>query len=514
MGRSEQRARMTLARGPVSPVRRRCLIAASVSVAFASSCGLQAGSRHARIMNAALDLKAYQASAPVISHPLTLDKALELADRHNIEVWIAAAESRYQHELATQSTLKMLPSLMAGTEYGERSRYDASSSQSLETGKESLEPSFSSEKRTRTFDVSATWNLLDFGISYLRARQQNNRVFIVAQRERRVRQNLVLQVTQAYWRAVAARESAGDAEKINTEVSAKLASMRGQIADKTISELDALKRETSLLERQDELRRYKREFLKAKTELGKLIGLVPGTSFTLAEVDLDQPVDELDFDAEALEQEALQSRPELYEKDSEEAISRDEARIALARMFPSPAMFLRFDYNSNRFLVFDHWNTLGIRASWDLLSIPQQLAHHGAMKLQTELITKRRTAIAVAILTQLHLSLIDYADAHEQYEFSETISLKRGQLLEAVQSQVTEGKSHGGEVLDQRMKHLKLRAKHLSARVNLMTSMARLLNTIGRERSIHTAESLHEEIASHLEGPVETVACWLDSPDD
>ncbi len=485
----------------------RCLPLAGLAAAIVGAgCGPQAGSKRLRAVNAALDMEAYRSHAPTIQDPLTLEEALDYAARYNIDAWIAAQESRFQHELATQSNLKMLPSLMAGTEYHERSRYDASSSMSIETGKESLEPSFSSEKRARTFDISATWNLLDFGISFLRARQQANRVSIAMERERRVRQNLALQVTRAYWRAVTARESAEQAERIGEEVSAMLEKIHKEIGDKTISRVDGLKQETSLLQRQDELRRYKQDHLKAKTELARLIGLSPGTPFTLARIDSSAPVEPSDFNAEELEWEALRNRPELFEKDLEQAISLDEARVAIAQMFPSPAMFWRFNYDDNRFLVFDQWNTVGIRASWDLLIIPQQIKQHDAIKLQTELVAKRRTAIAVAILTQLHLSLIDYAEALEQHEFSKTISQKCGNLLEAIQSQADEGKSHGGECLDHQMKYLKARAKYLSAYANVMISKARLLNTIGRGAPYRPDEEVAEETSDESEADVEATA--------
>jgi len=446
-----------------------------------TGCGPQATIKQMRAVNASMDMAAYRAHAPTIDGPLTLEDALDYATRYNIEVWIAAQESKFEHELATQSALKMLPSLMAGTQYNERSQFDASSSVSLKTGKESLEPSYSSEKRVNTIDISATWNLLDFGISFLRSRQQSKRVLMAMENERRVRQNLALQVTRAYWRTATARDSAEEAERIGKEISVMLESIHAEIDEKTISEVDGLQRETSLLQRQDELRRHRREYLKAKTELAGLIGLPPGTAFTLAEVDFDEPVDPFEYCIEDLEREALRSRPELFEKDLEEAILHDEAVIAIAQMFPSPAAFWRLEYDNNRYLVFDQWNTVGIRASWDLLTLPQQFKQHDITKLQTALIVKQRTAIAVGILAQLHLSLIDYRETWEQHAFSETISRKCDSLLEAVRNQADEGKSHGGERLDHELKRLRARARYLTERANLMVARARLLNTIGRE---------------------------------
>jgi outer membrane protein TolC len=448
-----------------------------------------------RDANASADLEAYGALAPDVTDPLTLADALHYAVRHNIEVWIAAQEREYRHELATQSLLKMLPSLLAGAESSRRSRFDAASSVSLESGSESLEPSYSSEKQTDTWNISTTWNLLDFGLSFLRSRQQANRVQIAAERERRVKQNLALEVTRAYWQAVTARAAARQVEPVAREVAAQLERIRREIDDKAISQIVGLKRQTLLLEQQETLRRYERSYLAAKAELATLIGLSPGAEFTLADVDLSQPVPPLAFEVAELEREALRSRPELFEKDLEQAISRDEVHVALAQMFPSVSLFWRYDDDNNRYLAFGHWNAAGIRASWDLLALPQQIKQREAVKLQTELIAKRRIAVAIAILTQLHLALIDYQEALGRCQTTRTISETHERLLTAVENAAQEGKSHGGDALDQRMKYVRARAKHLSAYADLMVAQARMIHTLGREPHLEEDDNVLREAA-------------------
>jgi hypothetical protein len=174
-------------------------LAALVALAILAGCATQPGHEELRARHAALDLAAYQARAPQSAPSVTLRSALECALNHNIEVWLAEHERQFQHELSTQSLLKLLPSLLAGAESSWRSELDAASSESLRRHKQSLEPSYSSEQTSRTWDISTTWSLLDFGISYFRAQQQADRAWIAVQRVRRVKQDLALQVTRAYW---------------------------------------------------------------------------------------------------------------------------------------------------------------------------------------------------------------------------------------------------------------------------------------------------------------------------
>ncbi len=467
----------------ISRSRRRLYLAVTIAMILIGGCRSQGEPQwqQTRDRHAAADMQEYHDRAPKIEVPLTLRAAIDYAQSYNIDVWIAAHEREYQRELTSHAKLMLLPGLIANAEVSKRSTHDASSSQSLTTGEESLELSFSSEKQSGTFDISAMWNLLDFGIAFSRIRQQKNREFIALQRERRLRQNLSLQVTQTYWRAISTRDVTRRAERVVRTISQIIESLHSEIAEKAISRIDALKRETALLIQREELCRYRRGFLKAKTELAKLIGLAPGTEFTLAEVDLDSTLSPQTFDAGELEWEALRRRPELFEKDFEQAISRDEGRIALAKMFPSLAVFWRYDTDTNRFLAFNQWYTVGLRASWNLLAIPQQLKQHDAIQVQTRMIATRRTAAAVAILAQLHMTLIDYEDAIMRYRIKKEISDKHTELLEAIASTVEEGKSHQGELLDYKIKQLRSRAKYLSAHSNLKTAVARLMNTIGQQ---------------------------------
>lgn len=460
------------------PCRARLwLLIAGAAIA---GCATPAGRVQQREEAAALDMAAYRARAPEVSGALTLPQAQELASRHNIEVWIAEQERQIQHELATQSLLNLLPSLMAGTDSSWRSRLDASSSISYDRGQESLEPSYSSDRSRHTSEISLTWDVLDFGLSLFRARQQANRESITWERERRVRQNLALEVARAYWQALTARATAVEAEKLGVEVSDALARIGQQIQEQTVSELDGLKVQTRLLEQQEELRRYKRAYLTARTELATLMGLAPGTPIELAPVELVALPAAGPIDVETLELEALRHRPELFEKDREEEIARDEAYVALAQMLPHLSLYWRWDRDDNRFLLFNEWNTVGLHAAWDLLTIPQQLLQHNAMKLQQELVARQRTAQAVAILTQLHLALIDCDEAAAQLQISTQIAEQHRRLVLAVESAAQEGKSHGGEALDQRMKSLRAEARRLSAYAELMVARARLDNTTGR----------------------------------
>lgn len=433
-----------------------------------------------RAANAEADLAAFRSYGPTIDAPLTLAAAIDYALQHNVDVWVAALEREFQAELRTQARLRLLPKLTLGYEYDERSNLDAASSRSLRTGQQSLEPSYSTERLHEAWNIGATWSLLDFGIAYYRAAQQARRVGVALEQERRVRQNLALEVTRVYWKAVAIREVARQAEAVTDDVNAQLEALAQQVDSKAVSQADALREQARLLELLDELQRYARGYRSALTELATLLGLPPGAELTLAEIELDCVPQAAGFDVAALEREALLNRPELFEKDFEHAITRDEVRIAIAKAFPNLSLFWRFDRDENLFLVHNQWNTLGLAATWDLLAIPQQLQQAGALETQAELVSRQRLAVAIGILTQLHLAVLEHAEARDAFALSGRIADTRGALLAATEAVAADGKLAATRALEERLRYLKARAKHLNQLVDIKAAEARVLNTVGR----------------------------------
>lgn len=461
-----------------------------------------------RQANSVADLAAYRGAAPRVPAVLSLEIALQLARVHNLDARIAEQEAAFQHELATQARLGMLPTLMMNRESSRRNRFDAASSQSISTGQQSLEPSFSSEKEVDTLEFNATWNLLDFGISFFHARQQATRTEIARQRARRVQQNLALEVTSAYWRAVSAREAADAAEALTGNVEQRLALVRKEMDEQTRPQIEALKLETRLLELLDELQQYSRDARVAKLELAKLIGIMPGDDFSLALPDFSPP-ERLAFDLELLDGAALQNRPELFEKDLEQALTQDEVYIAIAQMLPGISFFWRYEFDENRFLVFDEWNTAGIRATWDLLRIPQELQRTRVLKRQDELIAARRRALAIGILTQLRLAVIDYEEAFGQLALRQRLANQHARLLTALANSAEAGESTGIDVLEQRLRRVRMEARALRGRAMLEIALARVWNTVGHTptghiRDVDEATVDASTVASSSEGSAPT----------
>ena len=146
----------------------------------------------------------------------------------------------------------------------------------------------------------------------------------------------------------------------------------------------------------------------ALARLSELLGLPPGESPELVEVDFLAALTPEDLDLSSLEHEALHNRPELFERDMLERISLEEADAALLQMFPELTPFASYSYDGNSYLVRHDWFTCGIRLSWDLMAAPEAHQRMRTAQEQAKLERKRRMLMTLAVLTQVRLAVIDY----------------------------------------------------------------------------------------------------------
>jgi Outer membrane efflux protein. len=139
-----------------------------------------------------------------LSGPLTLHQAMARAVKYNLEGRLKIMEEALAKRQLDLASFDMLPRMALDAGYVGRNNVNASSSQSVRTGTQSLEPSTSQDRDREVADLTMVWNVLDFGVSYISAKQQGDQRLIVQERRRKVINTIVQDVRSAYWRAMAA----------------------------------------------------------------------------------------------------------------------------------------------------------------------------------------------------------------------------------------------------------------------------------------------------------------------
>ncbi len=119
----------------------------------------------------AADREAMYKDQESLNGPITLEEAMARSIKYNLDHRLKIMEHALSLRQTDLMTYDMLPRLVAGAGYTERDSYNASSSMNVATNQQSLAPSTSQDKGHFNSDLTLTWNILDFGVSYFQAKQ-------------------------------------------------------------------------------------------------------------------------------------------------------------------------------------------------------------------------------------------------------------------------------------------------------------------------------------------------------
>ena len=367
------------------------------------------------------DLQSMFADQEPLSGPLTLHEAMARAVKYNLEARLKVMEEALAQRQVDLATFDMLPRMAVSAGYAGRNNVSASSSQSLNTGTQSLEPSTSQDRDRGVADLTMVWNVLDFGVSYVSAKQQGDQRLIVQERRRKVVHTIIQDVRSAYWRALAAERLLTQIDQLMARVAEARANSQ-QLSEQRIGDpVQALSYQRALIEATRQLEEQRRALSLAKTELATLINLPLGTPLTLAAAS-DYPVPELNISWTQLEQEALTNRPELREQDYQARIRAAETRKAMLRLLPGLEFSAGGHYDSNTFLVNQSWADYGVKVTWNLFNVLSAPAAIDVAKAGEEVAQARRQAMSIAVLAQLHVANANFREAQRQFQTSQQVA--------------------------------------------------------------------------------------------
>ncbi len=368
-----------------------------------------------------------------LSGPLTLNEAMARAIKYNLEARLKVMEHALAERQLDLATFDMLPRMALSAGYAGRNNVSASSSRSIETGSQSLEPSTSQDRDRGVADLTMVWNVLDFGVSYMSAKQQADQRLIVEERRRKVIHTITQDVRSAYWRAVAAERLLKQIDSLMARVDKARTDSRNLSTQRIGDPVQALSYQRALIEATRQLEEQRRALSLAKTELAALINLPLNTDFQLAASN-DYVVPELKVNFAQLEQQALASRPELREQDYQARISAAETRKAMLRLLPGLEFSAGGHYDSNSFLVNQSWADYGVKVTWNLFNVLSAPMAIDVAKTGQEVANARRQAMSMAILAQLYVANANYAEALRQFQTSQQLADLDGQIAEQLRN--------------------------------------------------------------------------------
>lgn len=420
--------------------------------------------------------------------PITLEEAMARSIKYNLDHRLKIMEHALSLRQVDLTTFDMLPRLVAAAGYTERDSYNASSSMNVATGQQSLAPSTSQDKGHFNSDLTLTWNILDFGVSYFQAKQQSDRAHIMKERRRKVIHSIMQQIRQEYWLALGAQQLEGRFDPLLKEVEKALQDSTNIEQEKLRPPLETLTYRKTLLETMKQLEGFRDELAQAKPRLASLMNLPIGQSYTVAPSSLSIPKgpDALHY----LEIRALLQRPELIEADYNERISVNETRKAIARMLPGIELSVGGHYDNNSFLVNQQWVEGGARLTWNLMNLLSGSSQYKIATSQVDIAQTQRLALSVAILTQVHVAYQNFYSRKRQYLLSEQLQDIDSRIYEQTMNQARSGSQN-------RLNEIKSATAALMAEYRSYQNYASLQSACGQIIATLGDDPLPETLSSH-----------------
>ncbi|HYE01087.1 MAG TPA: TolC family protein [Alphaproteobacteria bacterium] len=432
--------------------------------------------------------KLFAAQEP-ISGPVSLGEAMARALKYNYDHRLSMMEGALQQRQLDLSRFDLLPRLAANAGYTQRNNDNLTVSRNTGSGLVSADPSLSSERQRLTADLTLSWNILDFGVSYYAAHQQADRALVTEERRRKVLHTILRDVRTAYWQAVTAQRLQPQVQPVLRAAREALENARAVEQQRLRPPLEILRYQKALMEIVRELEALEFELAVAKGQLAALMNLPSSQDFTVEVPDV-QPVPTVQNSLDELESIALVRRPELREQAYQSRIGQLETRKALLRLLPGITLTAGRNYDSNDFVINQHWYEGGIRVAYNLLSL---LSGGSAMDVAeaTEQVNEtRRLALSMAVMSQVNIAYRQYQHAVAQYEQADAINVVEQKIGQAISAQAQANQ-------ESELERIRSATAAIAAQLGRDRSYAEIHNATASLWALAGIDPLPQEVGSH-----------------
>ena len=414
-----------------------------------------------------------------VTQPISLYEGMARALKYNLNHRVSMMEMDLARADYDLSHYDRLPKIIANSGYYGRNNQQGSSSLSLLSGRQSLEPSTATERDVFSGDLTASWNMLDFGLSKIRSEQLGDDIMIYEERRRKAIIQIMEDVHRAYWRAVTS-------ERLKTRLALLEGDVRQAFDDSRIlytarktAPMAALTYQRELNDIQGQSQRLSRDLRLAKMELAALMGLSPDQSFTLQmPIDGDRPK-RLTMTYGEMIDVALKQRPEIRESLYAKRIGEKEMKKAVLEALPSLEGFAGLNASSNTFLFNRDWAAYGLRASWNLLDVFSIGRRKRKAKAGYALEKQRGLAAAMAVMTQLGVSRLRYESLMAEYDTAEQAAQIQNDILRHVEALSSTGATSRQALIRERMNTIMSEARRDAVHAEMKEAAAHIYSSLG-----------------------------------
>lgn len=430
-----------------------------------------------------------QAAPLDIAGPLDIDQVRTRTLMHNTEYRHAQSQFVETVRKAGQRGKDLLPQVYASSYGTWRNNTSASVGIKVDDETGSMPDDFytAQDQAIAISNFTASWDLLEIGLSGFKANRRAVNAFSQGEQNQYLCNKLIVDVENAYWRAVAFEQAEKKSEWLKSRVNYALTLSQQRAEENPKTKLQELMFQRELIDINRWYQSLHRSLVYAKPELARLMNLPADTEFNLKSKRLPSDLGTLGKqDAVSLIAAAYKNRPEIRQSLYKTDLTKLKNEEDLWRHLPAMRFFIGGNSNSNSFVLNSNFASIGASLSWDLLRLSQigETKRTGNIALAE---AYRQTEIlASAIMAQVMI-------AHEQMhklDYDLTLAWKalsvQGEITDDLNADVASGKKPETYLIKEELMRELSFIREQIARAELHTAKARLQQSVGRVPTCQT----------------------------
>ena len=414
-----------------------------------------------------------------VSGSIGLHEAMARAIKYNLDHRIETSNVVLARASKQLIDLDMLPDLVVNSEFSRRSNDPGGFSVNPDTGLTSANASRSTEREAFDTDLTLSWDVLDFGLSYYRSKQSANEVLIAMEQRRATVNRLLENVRTAYWRAVSHDRLSGRIATLERKAERALKESRSLSDGGFSSPKVGLVYQRDLLRVIGEMKALQRDLEISKFQLAALMNLEPGQKFTVRIPNrkglpaVRQPVSQL-------VETAYLNRPELREITYEQRNLELDEKSAVLQLLPSVRPYLAGNISNNSLLSEKDWLSAGTRISWDLMNLFTNPRRVAQFKGREALLDARALALTHAVATQVHVAHARYSNLRGETRYAAEYASVSRKITQAISDETSAGLAGVQEEVFEELGAILAELRFDSRYAELQSAYAGLFAAIGQ----------------------------------
>lgn len=359
------------------------------------------------------------ADKPAEVQHLDFYEALARSVKNNLDYRIKIVNIALQAGQLDVALYAMMPALNASsTLYTRSNDYSVSgiNSQGVETGLSSSTP-----RTLLTGRVAMSWNILDFGMGYVKAKQQGDRLLIAREESRRQLQHLGQDVLVAYSVAYSAQQLLNETKEFQRLLTRSKLTLERAINDKMVPKENLLNYQAALLDGNRSLIQLQHKYDKAMLDLKHLLFLPVDQKIILAPPPriLFHTQNLRDLNLGKMDAVTLVDHPELRGQNYQERLVQFGLKTVLLQALPGLTLNYGWNYDSNKFLQNNKWLDKSVDVAWNLLNLASLPATYKTADMQVKYENIKAMAMTMAALTETRYAYTHYLTLSNEYHLAQ-----------------------------------------------------------------------------------------------